>query len=305
MSTKAAIFSIFPLEKTRSYFLSLLDAVIASPFPHRVVMAGPGPVKATEALGSQGMPRLNLLLEGSHQVWLDTGRKDKRAERQALLAGDAVFYPSYAPYLPVWREPGVNLGLVFSADFLRLVIYHHPGGPRLIRRSPFAWHSGMPLPEYGNHLLAALASAPRQVPESANLRSLVLLLIASARDHAASDPPPPRVPGKAARTWYDAERFLDLHLHEPLTREQVAEAAGVTPSYLTKLCEKQTGRPYQKHLLSLRLKRAESLLLHSSLSLAEVSRTAGFSNPRHFNDAFKDAYSLPPGAFRESGLRPG
>lgn len=60
-----------------------------------------------------------------------------------------------------------------------------------------------------------------------------------------------------------------------------------------------------KWLTAKRLEYAKNLLINSDLNVNEVCFESGFRNTTHFNRAFKEKYSLPPGQFRLSGKRAG
>jgi len=53
----------------------------------------------------------------------------------------------------------------------------------------------------------------------------------------------------------------------------------------------------------LRLARAATLLVRSSLSVAAVAHDCGFANPYHFSRRFHRVYGQPPGRYRHASPR--
>ena len=292
---------LHPLGHTREYFLRALELVIEAGLPESVRVAGLGPVGEPGGIQNMGvldMPRLNILLEGRREMAMVSTDPQARAEKQWTEAGQAEFFPAYAPYSTSWETAFFGIGLVWLEKYVRLVAFDHLGGPRLLARSPFVYHTTEPLGERGRHLLAAMATlAGSPLPPDEAL-SLVHLLLKETRRHVAAYAGRPSANSKAARTWFHAERYLDQHLHRPTSREQVAEAAGVTGSYLSRLCLRQTGRSFQRHLQHLRLERAQQLLGNTGLKVQEIALVSGFANARHFNDLFRREIGVAPGKWR-------
>lgn len=92
------------------------------------------------------------------------------------------------------------------------------------------------------------------------------------------------------------------HLERPLSRAEVARAAGVSPRQLDRLFAAQRGASFLADYHRLRLEHAERLLRQSALSVAEIGLATGFSSASHFSRAFRKLYGAPPGSAR---LKPG
>jgi AraC-like DNA-binding protein len=292
-----------PLRKDRDYFLGLLELLIKRQWPTRVHLAGVEPPKNPDVAGrlhSLHMPRLNVILEGeAHSIHVGPP-PDSMAGEVCIAAGEAEFYPPHAPYQALWKSPCFGLGLVWCETFIRLVAYEHLGGPRLIPVSPFSYHTVHPLGERANHLLAAMESRIPGHWETAELAALARLMVAETRRHVEADPMTKTRKSKAERTWFDAERFIILHLNHPLDRDHVAASIGVTPSHLSTLCRRKTGKTFQQYVMGIRLEHARQLLRNTRMKASDVAAACGFLNPRHFNDAFTAAHGVSPLRWRKS-----
>lgn len=78
----------------------------------------------------------------------------------------------------------------------------------------------------------------------------------------------------------------------------LADAAAVSSGHLSRIFRARFGVGAAAALELVRLSRAATLLLRSSLSVAAVAAATGFSDPYHFSHRFRRAYGLPPGRYR-------
>lgn len=72
----------------------------------------------------------------------------------------------------------------------------------------------------------------------------------------------------------------------------------MNPDYLSCLFHTKFHQTLSSYLNTARIDRAKDLLLHSSLSLNEISEKTGFSNSSYFHKQFKKATGLTPQQFR-------
>jgi AraC family transcriptional regulator len=89
----------------------------------------------------------------------------------------------------------------------------------------------------------------------------------------------------------------------PLSLQDLAAGACVSPSYLSRLFRQHYGIGPVAALELLRLARAATLLVRSNLSVAAVARDCGFANPYHFSRRFHRRYGQPPGRYRRASPR--
>ena len=94
------------------------------------------------------------------------------------------------------------------------------------------------------------------------------------------------------RQWTSAVRPLPLH--------QLAAAARVSPSYLSRLFRERYGCGPGAALELVRLSRARTMLARSNLTVAEVGRACGFADPLYFSRRFRAAHGIAPTAYRDN-----
>jgi AraC-like DNA-binding protein len=96
-----------------------------------------------------------------------------------------------------------------------------------------------------------------------------------------------------------ATRHMRSHLHGHLSREEVARAAGVSPSHFSKLMKERIGMTFSQLLSQMRVSRAKQLLIGTENTLSEIALECGFCDQSHMNKVFRAATSLSPAHFRK------
>jgi AraC-like DNA-binding protein len=84
----------------------------------------------------------------------------------------------------------------------------------------------------------------------------------------------------------------------PLTQPGVARMVGLAPASFSRAFARQTGKPFSRYVLSLRLEHARRLLETSELPVSAVARLSGFRSPYYFHHAFSRAFHTTPRAYR-------
>ena len=93
-------------------------------------------------------------------------------------------------------------------------------------------------------------------------------------------------------------RYIHSHLHERLTRNDLARHAHLSPTRFHYVFLDATGQPPMQYLMAQRLRRARQLLLSGTVSSKEVGRLCGFVSPNHFTRTFSSWTSMSPLAYR-------
>jgi len=95
------------------------------------------------------------------------------------------------------------------------------------------------------------------------------------------------------------KNFVMSHLEGDLALPVLAEAMGVSESYLRAVFREETGVSVGNFVRSVRLVRATHLLEREDHGLSEVARMAGFASLTSFTRAFRRMYDLTPSAYRK------
>ena len=81
--------------------------------------------------------------------------------------------------------------------------------------------------------------------------------------------------------------YMDRHLSESITLEQLADIAHLEKIYFLKQFKKEMRAPPLAYLRKLRMNEAKKLLLHSDMNITQISAAVGFPYIHHFSSVFK------------------
>lgn len=101
----------------------------------------------------------------------------------------------------------------------------------------------------------------------------------------------------------DVTRFVQEHLHEPLTVERIARGVGTSARSLTRHCQQDLGEAPAALVRRLRLERACRLLEETSSPLKVVAQRAGLGDASTLYRLFTRRFRVSPAAYRERFAR--
>ncbi|MFS8198446.1 substrate-binding domain-containing protein [Streptomyces sp. CWNU-52B] len=108
-----------------------------------------------------------------------------------------------------------------------------------------------------------------------------------------------RLPPRTRDVLDEALIFLYEHWRRPISRWQVAQAAGVSPDHLGKLFQQRYGLTVWEYLTRLRIRRAAERLRSSDDSVQSVARAVGFRDRAYFSRVFRRVTGAAPHHYRE------
>lgn len=94
------------------------------------------------------------------------------------------------------------------------------------------------------------------------------------------------------------QRYIRAHLADPLTLEDLAAVAGLSPFHFSRLWHKTTGEPPMRMLRRMRVEAARALILRTPLPLKAIAIQVGLSDEYHLSRVFKKITGTPPGSLR-------
>ena len=97
--------------------------------------------------------------------------------------------------------------------------------------------------------------------------------------------------------------FLMDHLSERYTIEDLSERFHINQTTLKNTFKTVYGQPLAAYMKARRISHSKDLLLHSSLSIEEISLEAGYQNQSKFTQAFKDLTGQLPREYRKQDER--
>ena len=140
---------------------------------------------------------------------------------------------------------------------------------------------------------ALQAAAPTLEQESRFLWALGHLILR----HADSRPPLPAVK-RERHEVARIRRHLDEHYAEDVSLAHLAALVNWSPFYLLRVFRKQVGLPPHTYLESIRVRRAQEMLLRG-VPLAQIAYDTGFSSQSHLTNSFKKHIAVTPGQYAQ------
>ncbi|MEM1108644.1 MAG: AraC family transcriptional regulator [Planctomycetota bacterium] len=174
-------------------------------------------------------------------------------------------------------------------------------------------------PETRRWLAGLRAAAPRRRRESGVMRRLFDMARAmttaddaetvTARNHLAwayfeaylvgeptdADIDTPRMPPALSAM----QAVIAEHSDEPMTLDDLAAAASVSPNHLARLCRKHLNTTPMRLLWDRRVERGVELLRNTGLNVSEIAYRVGFANPFHFSRLCKARHGVSPRELRQ------
>ena len=86
---------------------------------------------------------------------------------------------------------------------------------------------------------------------------------------------------------------------DDLSQNAMAEMAGISKDYFSRVFKDVTGQNYIKWLNAIRVEKAISLFPESCLSLTEIAMLSGFKSIPSFNRVFAEYKGIPPSRYRK------
>jgi AraC-like DNA-binding protein/ligand-binding sensor protein len=98
----------------------------------------------------------------------------------------------------------------------------------------------------------------------------------------------------------NAKQFVQEHVDDSITLEQVVQHVHVSRFYFCKLFKKATGMTLTEYVSRVRVEKAKALLGDPSRRISEVVFAAGFGSIPRFNSVFKRQVGMAPSEYRAS-----
>lgn len=97
----------------------------------------------------------------------------------------------------------------------------------------------------------------------------------------------------------DVANYIQHHLSETITVEQIAKKLFLSRPYLSRRFKEETGESLTGFILKEKTEEAKRLLRYSEKPLTAISNYLGFSSPSHFSRVFKKYAGYNPREYRE------
>jgi AraC-like DNA-binding protein len=92
--------------------------------------------------------------------------------------------------------------------------------------------------------------------------------------------------------------YIEDHLTEKLTVEEIARQVYLSPTYLQSVFKENFGIPLAEYVRSQKLKRALELLYNTEKRISDIAYDSGFEHESSFIRSFKREFGMTPGEAR-------
>jgi AraC family transcriptional regulator len=99
----------------------------------------------------------------------------------------------------------------------------------------------------------------------------------------------------------EAKAFIDSHLAETVSLDELARMAGRHPVHLSRAFRQAYGQTVGECIRQARVRQAAQLLLSSRQPISEIAAECGFCDQAHLSRAFKRVFGVTPAAYRAAG----
>jgi AraC-like DNA-binding protein len=98
----------------------------------------------------------------------------------------------------------------------------------------------------------------------------------------------------------DLLTYIETHLSEAITIEKLCTYSHLSRSRIFQLFDEYVAQSPVSYAMSLRIKRAQTLLQQTDQPITDIAYELGFSSSQHFATAFKRHTGIPPSLYRKS-----
>lgn len=96
-----------------------------------------------------------------------------------------------------------------------------------------------------------------------------------------------------------AKLYIQNHYMNPITIEEVSNAAGFSATYFSSLFKKETGSTFLEYLSKIRMAAAKDILKKTNINIAVICEQVGYSDVKYFTKSFKKHTGLKPNEYRK------
>lgn len=98
----------------------------------------------------------------------------------------------------------------------------------------------------------------------------------------------------------DVFRFIEANYQRQIALNDVAQAVGYSPAYLTNLVRQQTGKSVHRWIVDRRMAQARRLLLETKQAVNQIATEVGYQDACNFSRYFRLLHGSSPQAWRSA-----
>ena len=94
-------------------------------------------------------------------------------------------------------------------------------------------------------------------------------------------------------------RYLEEHLDQSITPDEMAKRLDLNLKYFGKLCKEYLGSTFSEYLTKVRMEKALALLKEGDHTVKSVAEATGYGEPNYFSRVFRQYYGYTPSSLLE------
>jgi AraC family transcriptional regulator len=212
-------------------------------------------------------------------------------EKCRLNRGEIVIFPANILFQASWDTQMEFIMLLLEPNYLDRL-----AGKYLTHRVTIE-----PCLAVENKAIATIATLFQQELESEQISSDVwveamkeILALTLLREYATQSAPEP-----LRDNLQIAIAYIQDHLSENLSLQQLAAIAKISPYYFARCFKQSTGVTVNQYVTERRMKKARELLQETELTVVEVAKLVGINSQSHFNRVFRQHTGSTPKVYRD------
>lgn len=104
--------------------------------------------------------------------------------------------------------------------------------------------------------------------------------------------------GNMVKPIKQIQQYMEEHYMEQITQSYLAEMAGMSDSYFSKLFKEECGEGYSEYLIDIRLGKSKKLLMDTNLTIKEIAHQVGYPDEKYYSRLFQKKVGIKPKDFR-------
>jgi YesN/AraC family two-component response regulator len=100
--------------------------------------------------------------------------------------------------------------------------------------------------------------------------------------------------------FFNVLKYIEEHLHETITNQQLADIMYLNPNYFSSLFVKKFGLSSKQYIIEQKLTLASKMLLESDKTVKQIAHDLGYNNETYFNKLFRSYTGVTPGKYRQT-----
>ncbi len=97
-----------------------------------------------------------------------------------------------------------------------------------------------------------------------------------------------------------SQQYISAHIRQKLSVPLVAQAVGVSPSYLTALFHKNLQISPGEYIRRIKLQESKQMIREGSMNFTEIAAALQYSTVHHFSRQFKEKFGITPSEYARS-----